>query len=393
MNKSTAPGDAGAVSSVAAGASHGDAHVTVRNLTKVYRTRRGDHVALDDVSLDIGAGEFVVLLGPSGCGKTTLLRCIAGLEEPDSGEIVVDGQVVFSSEKGIFIPPERRRLNMVFQSYALWPHFTVAENVAYPLRNSGVGKADALRRASETLDLVGLGGREGAYPGQLSGGQQQRVALARTIVAGDGLVLFDEPLSNLDAKVRDRLRIELLSLQDRIGFSALYVTHDQTEALALADRIGVMDFGRFEQLGPPDEIYDRPASRYVADFVGTANAIDGTVAALDAVVTVRTTFGDIRGMAAADGLAVGDAVSVVIRPEHCHIDPHAAAGIPGEINRLQGEVERSLYLGAVTEYVVRTGSETLICSASGGRRIPAGEGQEVCFAAARTRIYAAEEES
>jgi iron(III) transport system ATP-binding protein len=197
----------------------------------MFRTKRGEHVALDNVSIDIGAGEFVVLLGPSGCGKTTLLRCIAGLERPDSGEILIDGKVVFSSAKGIELPPEKRNLGMVFQSYALWPHMAVFKNVAYPLRSGRrAGVEEVQQRVTEALTRVGLESYAMSYPGQLSGGQQQRVARARAIVATPGLVLFDEPLSNLDAKVRERLRVELLALQRGIGFASLYVTHDQIEA-------------------------------------------------------------------------------------------------------------------------------------------------------------------
>ncbi|MFV0246186.1 MAG: ABC transporter ATP-binding protein [Qingshengfaniella sp.] len=354
----------------------------------MYRTRHGEHVALDNVSLEIGAGEFVVLLGPSGCGKSTLLRCIAGLEEPDGGEIVIDGKTVFSSAKGVFLPPEKRKLNMVFQSYALWPHFTVAENVAYPLRNVGLGRAEARRRAVETLETVGLAGREDAYPGQLSGGQQQRVALARTIVSDDGLVLLDEPLSNLDAKVRDRLRIELLALQERVGFSALYVTHDQVEALALADRIGVMDYGQFEQLGTPEDIYDRPKTRYVADFVGAANILDGTIMGLEGeYAQVSTALGTIRGVPATQRMAAGDTVSVVIRPEHCAVIPPGETPPPGADTMLAGRLERSLYLGAVTEYVLKIEAETLICSMSGGPKFDPGCARQVCFPAERARIF------
>ncbi|MDE3078339.1 MAG: ABC transporter ATP-binding protein, partial [Chloroflexota bacterium] len=237
-----------------------EARVAVRNLTKVYHTRRGPVLALDNVSLEIAAGEILVLLGPSGCGKTTLLRCIAGLERPDSGELYVQGRPVFSSSTHVWLPPERRQLSMVFQSYALWPHMTVFENVAYPLRNVKVPAAEVRERTEAVLGVVGLGAYAPAYPGQLSGGQQQRVALARAIVANEGVVLFDEPLSNLDAKVRERLRVDLLALQRDIGFSALYVTHDQTEATALGDRIAVMSTGRMAQSGTPVEIYDRPSS-------------------------------------------------------------------------------------------------------------------------------------
>ncbi|WP_084032695.1 ABC transporter ATP-binding protein [Chelativorans sp. J32] len=330
--------------------------VSVRNLTKVYRTRRGAHVALDNVSLDIDPAEFVVLLGPSGCGKTTLLRCIAGLEEPDSGEILIDGKVVFSSKAGIYVPPEKRHLSMVFQSYALWPHMSVLENVIYPIRNSGKPQREAARRAQDALDKVGLGKYAAAYPGQLSGGQQQRVALARAIVSGDGLVLFDEPLSNLDAKVRERLRLELLSLQSQIGFAAVYVTHDQTEALALANRIAVMDVGTVAQIGAPEEIYDHPVSRYVADFVGSANELEGTVVGTGDALRVRTAFGELKSANFPKSIAEGQKVSVMIRPEHC--DVAADANID---NRITGRLVRSLYLGAVRQHFLETeGGELLI---------------------------------
>ncbi|MEQ9813740.1 MAG: ABC transporter ATP-binding protein [Azospirillaceae bacterium] len=359
--------------------------VVVRDLTKIYRTRRGDHVALDRVSIEIGAGEFVVLLGPSGCGKTTLLRCIAGLEEPDAGEIVINGKVVYSAERRIFLPPEKRQLNMVFQSYALWPHLSVLENVAYPLRNIGTQGAKAVEAARAALDLVGLDQFVAAYPGQLSGGQQQRVALARAIVSNDGLVLFDEPLSNLDAKVRDRLRIELLGLQERIGFSAVYVTHDQMEALALADRIAVMGIGRIEQVGTPREIYDLPSTRYVADFVGQANEIAGRVASVGSgTVQVETAIGTLTCQAPDPALATGAAVGVLFRPEHCALGRTDAADAD---NLLSGVVERSLYLGPIVQYVIRCHDETLIVSASGGALIESGTGVSVRLPVARTRVF------
>jgi len=356
----------------------------VRNLTKVYRTRRGDHVALDNVSLEIANGEFVVLLGPSGCGKTTLLRCIAGLEEPDSGEIYINGRLVFSSAQKIFLPPEKRELNMVFQSYALWPHLSVIENVAYPLRNGGTEGRVSLERAREALGLMGLEAYGSAYPGQLSGGQQQRVALARAVVSGDGLVLFDEPLSNLDAKVRDRLRVELLSLQERIGFSAVYVTHDQMEALALADRIAVMDIGRFAQVGTPVEIYDTPHSRYVAQFVGSANEIEGEVVGTEgAWVKVMTPLGEIAGVAAEDGIATGQRVILIVRPEHCVINSTDGASF----NVAEGVLERSLYLGSLVQHMVKVAETEITVSVSGGEPLESGAKVPVSFAKNRTRVF------
>jgi iron(III) transport system ATP-binding protein len=360
--------------------------VEVRNLTKIYRTRRGEHVALDNVSIDIGAGEFVVLLGPSGCGKTTLLRCIAGLEEPDSGEIHINGKLVYSSEKNVSVPPEGRALNMVFQSYALWPHMSVVDNVAYPLRNARVSSSDARARATETLELVGLGAFTAAFPGQLSGGQQQRVALARSIVSNDGLVLFDEPLSNLDAKVRDRLRVELLNLQSRIGFSAVYVTHDQMEALALADRVAVMDVGRIAQIGSARDIYDRPSSRYVADFVGSANEIAGKVVRTGESLAIETPMGLLKGVAGGSGLNEGVKATAMVRPEHCML---VSADAPGSGNMVQGVVERSLYLGPVVQHFIMVGDQQMTVSVSGGEGLKPGAKVALSFAADRTRIFAA----
>ncbi|MGV3650229.1 MAG: ABC transporter ATP-binding protein [Devosia sp.] len=360
--------------------------VQVRNLSKIYRTRRGQHVALDNVSIDIGAGEFVVLLGPSGCGKTTLLRCIAGLEEPDGGEISINGKLVYSSRTGVSVPPEGRALNMVFQSYALWPHMSVVDNVAYPLRNTRVSSGEARARAAETLELVGLGAFTAAYPGQLSGGQQQRVALARSIVSNDGLVLFDEPLSNLDAKVRDRLRVELLNLQSRIGFSAVYVTHDQMEALALADRVAVMDVGRIAQIGSARDIYDRPTSRYVADFVGSANEIAGRIAEVEGGIVLETPMGRLTGVAGSDRLGRGDTAIAMVRPEHCLIGQSGAAASG---NQVEGVVERSLYLGPVIQHFVMVGDQQLAVSVSGGEGLKPGSRVAIGFAPDRTRIFAA----
>ncbi|GAC1322128.1 MAG: ABC transporter ATP-binding protein [Chloroflexota bacterium] len=296
--------------------------ISVQHLTKVYRTRQGDALALDDVSLEVGDGEILVLLGPSGCGKTTLLRCLAGLETPDSGEITVHGRTVFSSARRVYVPPEHRQLSMVFQSYALWPHMSVADNVAYPLQNAGVGRREIHERVSAVLSIVGLAALVSAYPGQLSGGQQQRVALARAIVSHEGVILFDEPLSNLDAKVRERIRIELLALHHDIRFSAVYVTHDQTEATALAGRLAVMQAGKIAQVGRPTDIYYAPVTRFVAGFIGSANEVGGTVVGCDAAgYRVSTPLGTLVARAA-EGveLAVGSAATVVFRPEQCRLE-------------------------------------------------------------------------
>jgi iron(III) transport system ATP-binding protein len=333
--------------------------VRVRNLTKRFRTKRGEVVALDNVSIDIAASERVVLLGPSGCGKTTLLRCVAGLEQPDAGEIELNGVTVFSAAKGIFVPPEARGVSMMFQSYALWPHMTVFDNVAYPLENlAGSRRRVDRARVDAALRMVACDGLQARYPAQLSGGQQQRVALARAVIANEGIVLFDEPLSNVDAKVREQLRIELVTLQRQLGFAWLYVTHDQTEATAVADRIAVFRSGRIAQLGSPTEIYDRPASRYVAEFVGSSNLIGGRVAAgPGGPVRVQSGFGVIE-VGSGEPAAVGDAVTLVCRPEQIEVE--RGDTLAGRPNAFKAQVEASMFLGNCTEHAVRVGQQRLV---------------------------------
>ena len=245
--------------------------VTIENLTKRF-TGRPPTVAMDDLSLEIDEGEFVVLLGPSGCGKTTTLRCLAGLETPDEGQVRFAGKTVFDSSRRVNLPPDQRSIGMVFQSYALWPHMSVRKNIEYPIRARRL-KRDAHQWVEETADLVDCADLLDRYPSQLSGGQQQRVALARGLVARPDLVLFDEPLSNLDARLRDSVRAHLHELHSRLKFSAVFVTHDQAEALALADRLVIMKSGRFEQVGTPEEIFAEPATEYVADFIGMSNGL------------------------------------------------------------------------------------------------------------------------
>jgi iron(III) transport system ATP-binding protein len=322
------------------------ARIRVHGLTKRYRTAHGGVVALSRVSLDVGPGEKVVLLGPSGCGKTTLLRSVAGLEMPDEGEIEIDGRVVFSSARGIFVPPEERGISMVFQSYALWPHMTVFDNVAYPLLNLRTPKPEIRERVMEALRLTGCEPYAARYPSQLSGGQQQRISLARAIVGRDRTVLFDEPLSNVDAQVREQLRNELVTLQRKFGFSALYVTHDQSEALALAHRIAVMETGRVAQIGKVHEIYRKPASRYVAEFTGAANSFPGRVTvAGNGEAHVETELGLLRA-SGTTGLQQGQEVVVVIRPEHIHV----SAGRPAQ-NGFEMQIDAAMFLGVYTEYV------------------------------------------
>ena len=230
-----------------------------------------------DFSLSVGRGEFVTLLGPSGCGKTTTLRCVAGLERPDAGEIRIGDEVVASAGRGIYLYPEHRNIGMVFQSYAVWPHMTVFENVAYGLRVRRIAAAEIRERTTRALELVGLDHLAERYATKLSGGQRQRVALARAIVYEPRVVLFDEPLSNLDAKLREQMRIELVRLQQEVGITSIYVTHDQAEALVMSDRVVVMDKGVIQQIDDPQTIYARPANTFVANFIGVANLMEGVV--------------------------------------------------------------------------------------------------------------------
>ena len=240
--------------------------VRVETLVKSFNATA---VVVHGVSFDVGPGEFVTLLGPSGCGKTTTLRCIAGLEEIDSGTISIAGQIVSDPARDVFVPPHERSLGMVFQSYAIWPHMTVADNVGFPLTARGI--KDTAEPVRWALDVVGMGALAQRRPSELSGGQQQRVALARAIVGRPQVLLFDEPLSNLDARLRDRTRAEISRIQKELQIPAIYVTHDQAEALSMSDRVIVMDAGRIMQEGPPRDLYRRPVNRFVADFVGAAN--------------------------------------------------------------------------------------------------------------------------
>jgi len=350
-----APSTAGATIPPAQPAEPG-AVVRVRSLAKRFRREDGSVVpAVDHVSLDVQPGEFVVLLGPSGCGKTTLLRCIAGLEKPDAGRVELHGKAVYDSDERTNLPPERRSISMVFQSYALWPHMSAFDNVAYPLQCRGVPREQLGPRVKQALALLGIPELVGQFPTQMSGGQQQRVALARAIVANDNLVLFDEPLSNVDAKVRESLRIELLEMQRRLGFSAVYVTHDQTEAMALAHRVAVMQRGKIVQLASPREVYERPATRYVADFIGTSNQLQGRVLSGDnTAVRVETDLGEVAADPAA-AFKPGDAVAIVFRPEKCRLSQTA----PDTGIRWQGDVAAALFLGSHTEHVVMIGGHSL----------------------------------
>jgi iron(III) transport system ATP-binding protein len=284
--------------------------------------------AIDGVSFAVPAGEIVVLLGPSGCGKTTTLRCVAGLEHPTSGDISIAGNIVSSPERGILVPPRRRDLGMVFQSYAVWPHMTVRQNVVYPLKHRNIARGDASRRVDEVLELVGLSEYAERPVVALSGGQMQRVALARSIVYRPQLLLLDEPLSNLDAKLRLRLRDDLRVILKQTGMTALYVTHDQAEAVVLGDRIGVMRNGRLLQMGTPDEIYNRPADPFVANFTGATNELTATLVERNGEFGV-VDFGDGRRGEAAllHEVSVGEKLRIAVRPENISIGKADGANV------------------------------------------------------------------
>jgi iron(III) transport system ATP-binding protein len=293
------------------------AAIAIRGLSKSFGARDTSFAAVADLDLDIADNSFITLLGPSGCGKTTTLRLIAGYIVPDKGTIEIDGRVL--SSPGAVIPPEARGMGMVFQNYAVWPHKTVFENVVFGLKLRRTPAATAKKRVEETLALVNLAGLEGRYPNELSGGQQQRVALARSLVVEPSILLLDEPLSNLDAKLRERMRTELKELQRRTGITFVYVTHDQAEALALSDSIAVINGGRLQQYGTPFEVYAHPANRMVADFMGLVNLVPGQVRDV-ANGGGRVLIGEFAlDIAALDGLKPGDAVDVAIRPENVRL--------------------------------------------------------------------------
>lgn len=347
--------------------------IIVRGLQKEFGATRGQSEvkAVDDLSLEVEDGELLVILGPSGSGKTTLLRCIAGLERAEAGEIEVDGQTVFSSEKKIWVPPERRGVSMVFQSYALWPHMTIFNNVRYPLKVMGLKKAEAAERVQRALDMVGCGHLTNRHPSEISGGQQQRVAVARAIVGGARAVLFDEPLSAVDARVREDLRRELVELQQELGFASVYITHDQTEAMAIGHRVAVLSAGKILQLSSPRELYRQPATSDVAQFMGATNAFQGAVTSstTQGNVMVASPIGAVE--AASDpGIPAGQTATVIFRPEYVRLTttrPEATTNV------WSGLVESSLFLGYSTEYHVRINDSHTVTVRSSDQDVLDGE--------------------
>jgi iron(III) transport system ATP-binding protein len=337
-----------------------DLALVVEDLHKTYHSKDESVIAVDGVSFEVPAGSFFTLLGSSGCGKTTSLRSVAGLEQPTQGKITLGGQVVYQHGRRKNVPTARRDIGMVFQSYAIWPHMTVFKNVAFPLHveSHRPPRAEIKRRVEEALAAVQLDGLEGRMATQLSGGQQQRLAFARALVRQPKVLLLDEPLSNLDAKLRGQMRAEMRELQRRIGITTLYVTHDQMEALSMSNRIAVMSQGKIVQEGTPREIYHQPVTRFVADFIGTTNFLDAEVLGpgRQGTMQLRTAAGDIEARCP-HGVNAGDLVSVSIRPENIKV--HAAR--VDDQNVLEGVLEQQLFLGEFLDCRVRVGSTTLLC--------------------------------
>ena len=347
-----------------------DYHVSVSRLRKIYPGATAP--AVDDVSLTLARGEMLALLGPSGCGKTTLLRMIAGLVTPTRGVIAVNGRDVSA------IPVHRRNMGMVFQSYALFPHLTVAENIAFGLEMRRVGREERARRVNDALAMVKLAGLGGRRIGQLSGGQQQRAAIARSLVIEPELLLFDEPLSNLDAKLRDEMRDEIRDIQQRTGVTALFVTHDQQEALSMADRIAVMSNGRLEQLGAPGEIFDRPQSEFVARFIGSGNFFAGIASAAG-----KAHVAGLGDMYIPDAPAPGTAIRLLIRPHRLRLVPAPSAPAP---NHFTGVVEHRVYRGQYLTLTVACGAHRLLADIPTQTGVDPQPGDAVTLAVAREDV-------
>ncbi len=367
MNMTFAPSDSAKVQPLAPAG----VPLRVRNLVK----RFGAFNAVDDVSFEVPAGKILALLGPSGCGKTTTLRCIAGLEQPSGGEILVGERTVMSAARHVSLAPDKRDMGMVFQSYAIWPHMTVAQNVGYPLKVRKVSSAETTRRVDEILELVGLSGLGGRPASDLSGGQQQRVALARAVIGRPRVLLFDEPLSNLDAKLRTRMRFELVRLQREVGITSVFVTHDQHEAMAMADELVVMNRGRIEQVGDARGLYLNPSSVFVADFIGGANLLEGELVSKpdeNRIARLRLASGETLSGALASDAAIGTRLTAVIRPEALRIS--AGQGGNAVIRAVQ-------YLGSVMEIRASVFGAEVRITADPALQLAAGDRVQVDCAA------------
>jgi len=351
-------------------------YLILDKLVKKFSSRGGvgEVTAVDGVSLEIAQGELVTLLGPSGCGKTTTLRLIAGFELPTQGRILLDGREIND------LPPHKRDMSMVFQSYAIFPHLNVFENIAYGLEVKHRPQAEIKERVARVLELVGLTGFENRAPNQLSGGQQQRVALARALVMEPKVLLMDEPLSNLDAKLREQMRTEIRRIQKRLGITSVYVTHDQIEAMTLSDRICIINRGRVEQVGTPQEIYQHPANIFVADFIGRANFLDARViSTTDNEVTVDVLGYRLTVPQPPGRVVSGQTVSLLLRPEAVEF---------GASNGLRGTVRRAAYLGSVIDYDVEVGGQMIgVVVYDPRRKALHAEGEEVGLSIIAEAVY------
>jgi iron(III) transport system ATP-binding protein len=364
--------------------------IEVNGLVKEFPVEGGVKVAVAGISFELADGEFFTLLGPSGCGKTTTLRSIAGLEKPTSGTISIDGRLVF--ENKVLVPANRRELGMVFQSYAVWPHMSVFENVSFPLRVSSnrMSKTEIQTRVDEVLELVDLGGLGPRMATKLSGGQQQRLSVARALVRRPKLLLLDEPLSNLDAKLRERMRTELRVIQQQIGITTLFVTHDQVEALSMSDRVAVMNNGKIEQVGSPTDVYHDPSSSFVAHFIGGANMLDGVVESVesdtDHSAVVSSELGRLVGRGL-HGLKAGGQAVAAIHLEDVTLTTTPAAEID-QANVFEGTVRLRLFNGPTVNYVVDVGSIALEAQLGGHDTFEAGDEVRVVFPKRHVRILA-----
>ncbi|HEX2928237.1 MAG TPA: ABC transporter ATP-binding protein [Candidatus Binatia bacterium] len=355
--------------------------ISVRGLQKSFKAQQGRVDALRSIDLEVAEGEFCVLLGPSGCGKTTTLRCVAGLERPDSGEIEIAGQMVNSPMRRIYVPTERRDLGMVFQSYAIWPHMNVFQNVSFPLTqgHKHFAKsvvAEKVHAALKRVQLDGLGDRPAT---DLSGGQQQRVAMARAMVTEPKILLMDEPLSNLDARLREQMRVELRKITKSIGVTTLYVTHDQAEALSLGDRVCVMNAGEILQIASPNEVYARPANLFVAKFVGEMNFVKGKVGGTGGV---DSALGSIPA-SVPNGVSAGAEVTLAIRPEHVKVSPAPSHGVATTI----GKVTSRNYLGDTALAEIEINGVTLLAKLAGDMDLTVGQNTCVELPAHRWHVF------
>lgn len=363
------------------------AFIEVKNVVKKY----GDFTALQGINLSVDEGEFLCLLGPSGCGKTTLMRSIAGLETIEGGSISVGGKLF--SEHNFTLPPERRKLGMVFQSYALWPHMTVYKNIAYTLKTNGWPKDNIPERIAEVLQLVGLHGLDHRYAAQLSGGQMQRVALARSIAPAPKVLLFDEPLSNLDSKLREKMRFELRRIQQSVGITAIYVTHDQAEAMVVADRIALLNEGQVQQMGSATDLYEEPSNPFAADFMGVTNFVKADVTTSSGTSAKFRWPGDVEvDGTLVDRLVGASKVVTAVRPEHVIVHREPQTPRP-DVTQIAGTIDEVVYLGHLSEVYVRVGETRLRSQMVPDQTEGWSRGTPVVVCIERRRVRAVDDQS